>query len=71
MKPSRPDNILLEITVAITLFSLIIFGSLATVIQIQIDHEMLAAESIAQLRSPTQSEPYSPSVFLARQNGDK
>jgi hypothetical protein len=54
MKPSRPDNILLEITVAITLFSLIIFGSLATVIQIQIDHEMLAAESIAQLGNPNQ-----------------
>lgn len=54
MKPSRPDSTLLEVTAAVTLSSLIIFGTLATVIQI--DHEMLASESIAQLRNPAQSE---------------
>jgi len=69
MKPSRPDSTLLEITAVVTLSGLIIFSTLATVIQI--DHEMLAAESIARLRNPTQSEHYSPSVFLARQSREK
>jgi hypothetical protein len=69
MKPNLPGSTLLRITAVVTLSSLIIFGTLTTVIQI--DHEMLAAESIAQLGDPTQKEHYSHSVFLAQQNGEK
>jgi len=69
MKPSRPDSILLEITLVVTLSSLIVFGTLSTVIQI--DNEMLASESSAELGTPPQSEHYSPSVFFARRNREK
>jgi hypothetical protein len=57
------------ITVVVTLSGLIIFGTLATVIQI--DNEMLAFESIAELGNPPQPEHYSPSVFFARRNREK
>lgn len=57
MRVARPDNVVLDITVFTTLFTLIVTGTLATILQM--DKDMIAAESITQLAdSPCQSQSH-------------
>ena len=54
MKLAQPWSTWLEITIIVTVSYLIIFGALATIIQMH--QEMLAAESVTRLRVPRQWE---------------
>jgi hypothetical protein len=67
MRVARPDNIVLDIIVFTTLFTLIVTGTLATIVQM--DKDMIATESITKIAgSPSQSQTQGPSV-LARWQG--
>jgi hypothetical protein len=60
MKMNRPDNLVLDIAVFLALSILIISATLATIIQMQKD--MLAAESVTQLSSSYKSQAPAPSI---------
>jgi hypothetical protein len=60
MKMNRPNNPVLDIALFLAISTLIISGTLATIIQMQ--NDMLAAESVTQLSGSYKSQPPAPAL---------
>jgi hypothetical protein len=60
MTSSRPDKIISEIALAVTLSSLIIFAALATIIQM--DNDLIASESGTQVADLPHLQTHSHSI---------
>ena len=62
MKSCRPERPLFDITLVVTLSSLIVVATLATIIEM--DNEMITAESAAEVTNSARSQHTNHSIFL-------
>jgi len=68
MKSCRPERPPSDITVVVTLSSLIVFATLATIIEMH--KEMITAESAVEVTNSARSQPTNHSIFSPANLGE-